>query len=198
MSFHKPAPGSVSFNYADRNPRMFHTVHGDGLAIELDEQGNIKVHRDTPEGRVERTIGEVPRVIRDRLWHMFEMERTRGNQIDCHMAAGYVGGQELSRDIQIPVGAHLSLQEALQQFGTPCGMQLRKRGETIPFHSAIILSCETSVPTEGITIAYHKRGHNEGEILPVSSVLKRYKFDPQEHEILFYALPDNGRSTDKQ
>ncbi len=187
--FHPSAEGSVSFNFAKREAgRMFHAVHGDGVAIELDATGKIECHRDTPEGRTAEIIGEVPQAVRDRLWALFHMECDH-RKFDCHMAVAYVAGQELSAAVEIPHGEPLSLGEAVQRFGTPCGMQIQKRGEVMPRHSAVILSCAGPTATEGNTIAYHKRGRNQGEILPVGLVLQRYKFDPQRDELLFYAFP---------
>lgn len=183
------APGSVSFNYEKQEPRLFHVVHSDGIALELDANGNINRHTGSSENRVAQKIGQVPRIVRDRLWNLFVFEQD-GRVFDCHMAAGFVDGQELSPSITIPVGQPMTLEAAVQKFGTPFGMQLRQKNNEYVIHSAVILSSSGGEPIAENTMAYHKRGQGAGEILPVTLVLQRYKFDPQEHECAFYAFSD--------
>ena|SRR3989344_5668940 len=178
--------GSVSFSPSGR---FFHCVPGKGSVLELDEAGVIIQHADTPEGRIAEVIGRIPAALRDKIWELFQLEHSPIGKFDCHMAAGYIGGQPLSRDIEIPVGQPMSIAEAVEKFGFPSGMQLRLRRESMPLHSMILLCSEGNPATLENTFVYHKPGRmGDGEIVSAEAAIARYRFNEARHEVAFYEL----------
>lgn len=95
--------------------------------------------------------------------------------LNCHGTASYVFGHQVRPTSHrvTPIGESITALDALERFGSPCGMQLHQvvGGSVEAIHSAVVLppDRESNVP-----LVFHKPGEEFPELLPIPQAIRWY------------------------